>query len=328
MRIPGGRDGAVTLRVVVIGSGVVGLLSARRALDAGHRVCLVEREVAHPSAAAASWGGTRIIRDDLGTTPPGLNTQRWRQLLAGLGGAISTAPGVTHVRGAPTPLAAAPPGETVTREEQGFVVDTHAVFHALLTRLRSDWRFELVDGAQVCEVDDDAARVHAADGRTFEGDLVVVAAGTASAGMLNITPAVRSEAHVQACALLQPDSAHGRSGGMPAFIYTGDNGEGAWGTPSLAGHPAKISAPDLCFRSQAEAVRFNACENLVRRFLDRTRGLLPALQDDDVLRWEYGTYAAACGPTMFKGRTTRALLACDGGGFKRAPAIADQLLET
>ena len=321
----------MTLRIVVVGAGVVGLITALRALDAGHRVHLIECEVAHPSAVAASWGGTRIIRDDADAAPTWSNTQRWRRLLRAVGGKVDTVPGVTHVRGMPMPLAphAMPLVEKgVSLETEGFVVDTHGVFRALLARLLREPHFAFVDGIRVRAIDDATARVHATDGRSFEGDLVLVTAGAAGAGILDVPEEERPETRVQVCALLRPDSAHGRPGGMPTFIYNGGDGEGGWGTPCLAGHPAKISAPDLCFGSRAEAAQFTTCAKDVHRFLDRTRRLLPALQDADLLRWDYGTYAATRGVAMLKGRTTRAFLACDGGGFKRAPSIADKLLES
>jgi hypothetical protein len=98
--------------------------------------------------------------------------------------------------------------------------------------------------------------------------------------------------------------------------------------PRSGGFRRRITASDLCFPSREAAKRAIASDAVRTGFLSRVRRILPGLAEGDVLRWEFGAYVAALHPrdAGFTGRTARARLACNGGGFRRSPAAADLLL--
>lgn len=313
----------MSLRVAVVGGGVLGLLCARGALARGWTVRLLERERADRSPRAASWGGTRIVRDDPDAAGEPC-TARWRRLIDALGGAIPVAAGVAHLDEGPTPLPGDADRPGVRLEADAFLVDTDAVHDALVAALAREPGFSLSRGEAAEAVD--GAGVRVAGGGHVAADLVVVAAGPASGAILALSEGPERALRVQACALLRPESPHGAAGAFPAFVQHA--ADGVWGTPALGAHPAKITASDLCFPSIAAARRAIASDAVRARFLARAGRILPALSERDVLRWELGAYAEAtrAEDARFIGRTIRARLACNGGGFRRAPAAADLLL--
>jgi glycine/D-amino acid oxidase-like deaminating enzyme len=325
--------------VTIVGAGVVGMVAAHEALARGYAVNLIDASSTQPSPGAISsisWQGSRMVRDETPANQDTANTKLWRRLLDLIGYGEIANRGITHISGQPRPLVPANPrhasgpgsNPSLCRQEleqDAFVLDTTRVRRCLMDVLHSNPNFELTEDTLIREIDPASGRVQATDERSFCSDLVLIAAGTGTKTILRQFGITQPRTLTQVCAVLKKDSAYGQPECMPAFIHH-DGDRGAWGTPATGPHPPKVSASDLCFRSLDDALRFTRSRNLTGRFFERTRQLLPELDEADVSYWSYGSYPDTDGNPIFKCGPIRAQLACNGGAFKRAPLIASILM--
>jgi hypothetical protein len=296
-------------RIAIVGGGVLGLLAAFWALRQGDTVDLVDPG----DDGAISWNGARIVRDP--RIGAGDNTRPWSAVLKLLGhGAVDARP-VVHLEDAHQ-----------VAEPLAFCLDTARVRVLLHARLGAEPHFTW-HRTKVMRIEAEGRALRLADGQLMRPDAAIVAAGQGSADLAGDPGAIQMR--WQVCAELPrvPPA-------VRAPFVQHKAGHGLWGTPAVGAQPAKISASDLCFDSRAEAEAFVASPVGRGAFLVRARQLPEAvavcpdsITEGDVC-WRIDSYAASRAPRIRQiGRTTLHL-ACDGGLFKRAPMVAEALLET
>jgi glycine/D-amino acid oxidase-like deaminating enzyme len=350
----------IGVRVVVVGAGVVGLLTAVECVRAGARVDVVDRDVP-PSRWAASYDRMRVVRalhpDDAGLTRAAVRAHHaWTALERRLGprfyhriGAVTALPaaqvpaGLTALAEAgatawavyPDELPAAYPrvrfaaGRAAIAETMAGVVRSDRVLTALVGWLRRQPLARLHPRRRVTAVGPGAAILDG--GGTLTGDRVVVAAGpwsrellpdAAAAGLMLFRQSVLSYAAVPSRQAWV---------GTPAIPALGTR-EGAWMMPPVGAGPARLSAAAACrpvhqMTDRATPVEWR--ERLVDHFRTRLTGFDPAA----VVGADDGYYLAdaATGRPVLVGldadETVWAYAACGGMSFKFAPLIAAGLAD-
>lgn len=292
--------------VLIVGGGVVGLITAWTALRRGLTVRLFDAGATAPSI---SWEETRMVRDQ----HPESCVAPWLRVLAQIGYGEPENRGITHLHG--TPEAGA-----VEHEPEAFVVDTARVRAKLREALGANSVFAMEGETHITATDPETGSIRLADGRMMHGRRIVVAAGMGSAALARTAsgPPVRKQA--QLCALLTDDA--------PSFPPTIQHhqGSGIWATPALGPHPAKVSAQDMAFASERAACAALARPEAKAGFVARLRLLSPQITVAHVAAWTLRTYPHRLGTGLYRDGAVAALLACNGGGFKRAPFIAEALL--
>ncbi|MFD9126969.1 NAD(P)/FAD-dependent oxidoreductase [Kitasatospora sp. NPDC059571] len=348
------------MRIIVVGAGVVGLLTAWECHRAGAAVTLLEQDRV-PSAGAASYDRHRVLRafhrGDPGLARAAQEAHRlwldWERVLdADLYrrvGALSLldpadAPGqlellrsarvaadLLHGRElrARCPYLAVPAGAAGLLERDAGVLLADRVLTALadgLTRL-PDVRVEA--GRQVAALDADGSGVVLADGERLRGDAVVVAAGPWSRSLLE--PAQGSDLRLYRQTLLYCEVPAGRREAWeraPAIPALGTPA-GAWLVPPVAGTPLKLSASAACREVAGidgrEAPR-ELRAFLVEHFTGLVAGFAPSWvrsAADSYYLAEAGTH----GPRLCRPSTGPAWVyaACGGSSFKFAPLIGRAL---
>jgi hypothetical protein len=291
-------------RLVIVGGGVLGLLTAFRALRSGHAVDLVDPD----AGDAISWSGARIVRDV--SVGEGGNTRPWRALLSMLGyGEVDRRP-VLHLQD----------GRAVA-ETGAFCLDTARVRSLLLQKLEVNPSFAW-HRTHLARLERDGRRLQLADGQILNPDAAVVAAGKGGAALFE--GEVVAVPHWQVCAEFTCSAPV-----VVPFIQHAVGG-GVWGTPALGSQAAKISASDLCFDSLAEAEDFIASERARAAFFARAWQLPEAVDraqwGETGLCWRIDCYHASCGEQIRCAGPTPVHVACDGNLFKRAPLVTDALL--
>lgn len=303
--------------VVIVGGGVVGMITALTALKRGRHVTLIDAG----GEGAISWGDVRIIRDDMPFRPSG-DIARWRVLLREIGHDPVSAPGLDWID---TPK---PAGNDVELHRSGvdwraFSLETTGVRTALVRALRQSRKCRIVSG-RVVNVDPVKRAVRTASGERFKAQNVVIAAGAASAELAGFSPELWPTLAVQAFAVLKNTGDPSTHEPKRAFIqHTPD---GVWGTPRLGEAPAKVSASSLCFDSKEEARRFIDDPNHLRAFTDRVRAVLPSLGGQQIDSWRIASYPHSAGCPILQRGSINILNACNGSGFRRAPRLAAALL--
>lgn len=348
------------MRIVVVGGGVIGLLTAVDCVRAGAQVDLVE-QAAMPSPSATSYDQHRVIRtlhrgeQPLSLAAAGLH-EAWVETERRLGGRFYHRTGVLTVLAAPdveSELAvlnrAGVPVRALTGRElsercpqlRGFTSRQPAVLEPAAGTVRADrallaaarWlrghpAVRVHSHRRVTRVAESAS-VELADGGVLSGDSVVVAAGPWSRELL---PAGLSEGLTlkrQTMLSYTPSSFPAAWSRSPAVLGLGATRD-AWLMPPVAGTPVRLSAASAC-RTVAELTdRQTPAEwrnHLIRRFSTVLAAFDPAAVTGATEGY-YLTDEAGQGPLLVQlGDGVWAFAACGGMSFKFGPVLARTLAD-
>jgi sarcosine oxidase len=346
------------MRIVIVGSGVIALLTAFSCVSDGHEVVLIE-QADIPFPGAASFDKHRTLRalhlgDPAATAAAVRAHYRWinlqRQLSAGFYepvGALTVLPAedlpvacamLTKAGSrarvlCPDELAARhghlrfPAGASAVLESHAGVVLADRLLMSCVEWLGRHPRAELRAHRRAVRVEDGAA-VRLADGELVRGDAVLLAIGPWSRALLPSDLAGELVLHRQSllyCHVPAADAAAWLA--TPAIASLGTEG-GAWLVPPVAGTPLKLSAASAC-RVVAE-IGDNTTppfwrDHLVGAFTE----VIPGFSAD----WLVGTrdcYYLSRVPSRdpvlaVLGDRVVSFAACGGSAFKFAPLIARSL---
>ncbi|MGC0420907.1 FAD-dependent oxidoreductase [Embleya sp. AB8] len=348
------------MRTVIVGGGVVGLLTALECVRAGHHVTVVEQG-SLPNPNAASHEPHRVLRalhpEDPGATGAAVAAHHaWLELETRLRvrcyhrvGALTVLP-ADRVAAARSVLAAAggsggslgpdslarryrhlrfPAGHGAVFEERAGVLLADRVLAAAVRRLRAGPRTQLLAHTTVTAVNVAERAVTLANGRVLRGDRLLVAAGAWTRPLLPAECARRLTVHRQT--VLYCDVPHrdretwARSPAMPALGGAG----GAWLVPPVAGTPLEISAHEVT-RVVAGVAGHRAAPLWVRALHERFAELIPGFHRGwvvDARDCYYVSDAATGGPLLLDlaDGEVFADAASAGGSFKFAPLTARAL---
>jgi glycine/D-amino acid oxidase-like deaminating enzyme len=338
-------------RVLVVGAGVVGLLTAMRCALAGHRVTVLDRG-AIPDPGAGSADQHRVLRtlvpNDLDGTRRLMSARRqWldleRRLRVGCFRPVGVLSARTRadaeaalqtaaVAGLPVrrvparDLPALPVhGRVAVLEVQAGVLLAHEVLRAAAGWLGEHPSVELRPGCAVRAVDVDAPAVELDGGEVLRADLVVVAAGAWTAGLLP-QPVVL---HRQTMVYLHPPGdlrAWWRQ--APAAGGLGADGKG-WVVPPGDGTLLKISSDAV--RREVTSLLDPEPGGATDEYWSRRVLGLGLLERPDrytvarVRHCHYATTAAGDGRLTRHGAAVWSRAACGGNGFATAPLVADRI---
>ncbi|MFG1811173.1 FAD-dependent oxidoreductase [Streptomyces sp. NPDC049040] len=339
-------------RVVVVGAGVTGLLTAVECVLAGHRVTVLDRG-AIPDPAATSHDQHRTLRtlavgDAEATRRMGEAHRRWRELESVLGAGFYRQVGVVtawprgrlaevarFAAGAGVPVGTVgpaalpqlgfPAGTAGVRESRAGVLLAGRVLRAAARWLAARPAATLRPHSTVIAVDPDTGKVTLAGGGVLGGDLVLVAAGPWTRELVD-RPAVL---HRQTLVYLRPGRRQARRWrGAPAVGGLGADGR-AWVVPPVAGTLLKISSDAVC----REAAATDAAAEDQTPWAERLAGA-GILRDPAgyelvaVTACHYTTDTAAGGARLARlGPAVWARTACGGSGFASAPLVAATMAE-
>jgi glycine/D-amino acid oxidase-like deaminating enzyme len=355
------------VRIAIVGSGVVGLLTAVSCASAGHQVSLFE-QADIPSSAATSHDRHRVVRglhlgDQAKTTAAVLAHHKWVALQHLLSarfyervGALTVLPTDTVLPTedpvqarrmladagsrsrllGPDDLAAHypqirfPAGASAVLEFQAGVLLADRVLAACAAWLRLYSHTELHPRRRAVGIDVDGPAVRLADGDVVRADAVLIAVGPWTRGLLSPELADQLVLHRQSVLYCEvPSEQVAAWGDTPAIASLGVR-SGAWLVPPVADTPLKLSAASAC-RTVAEledtATPLRWRDHLVEVFSE----LLPGFRGD----WLFGARdcyylaRAAGGDAMVAalGGSVLSFAACGGGSFKFAPLIAESLAQ-
>jgi glycine/D-amino acid oxidase-like deaminating enzyme len=347
------------MRIVVVGGGVVGLLTAIECVRAGAQVELVE-QAAVPSPLAASYDQHRVVRAlhrgnaPLSLAAAGLH-EAWVETERRLGGRFYHRTGVLTVAAAPdveaelalltgagVPVRALAGRELSERCPQlRFTSRQYAVLEpaagtvladrALLAAARWLYGHPAVRVHSHCRVTrvTESATVDLADGGTLAGDNVVVAAGPWSRELLPAGLSANLTLKRQTMLSYAPRSFPAAWSRSPAVLGLGSTRD-AWLMPPAAGTPVRLSAASACRTVADMPERQTPAEwrsHLIRRF----SAVLSAFDAADVTGATEGYYLtdeAGQGPLLVQlGEGVWAFAACGGMSFKFAPVLARSLAD-
>jgi sarcosine oxidase len=345
------------MSVIVLGGGVIGLLTAVECVRAGARVELVD-QAAIPSASATSSDLHRVVRalhrGDAPLTLAGARAHEgWLDIQRLLGSrfyhrtgvltamepgdvavnlALAAAAGVSAQAVSAAELRARYPHirfaagtEAVLERTAGAVLADHAL-RALANWLREQPAVRLRPHSRVVAIDE-AGVVRLADGDVLAGDRVVVAAGPWSRELLPLSLSGDLTLYRQTMLSYAPSQA--AWAGTPAVLGLG-LARDAWLMPPVAGTPARLSAASACRMAARITGRDTPGEwrdHLIGRFTALLAGFDPA----DVAGAVDGYYLASAdgGPLLAAtgDGVILAYAACGGMSFKFAPLIARSIAD-
>ncbi|MGI5237795.1 NAD(P)/FAD-dependent oxidoreductase [Dactylosporangium sp. CA-139066] len=341
------------MRIVMVGGGVIALLTAVQCVSAGHEVTVVDQGDI-PNPAAGSFDRQRVVRalhlgDAAATAAAARALALWPGAGAGLfrrTGALTVLPDADLPRAqaalagvgaasavlGPAELAARfahlrfPEGASAVLEAGAGIVLADRALAAFADRLRAHPFAELLPHRRVDAVRGTA--VHLAGGEVLRADAVLVAAGAWSRPLLPPKLAAELVLHRQSqlhCRVPPADAPAWAS--TPTVPSLGTVG-GAWLVVPVAGTPLKLSASAAC-RVVSTLDGQETPEPWRRRLLDLHAPAIPGLSEDWVLEARdsyYLTHAPTGGPlTVPIGERVLAHAACGGSSFKFAPLIAQSL---
>jgi glycine/D-amino acid oxidase-like deaminating enzyme len=345
------------MRVIVIGAGVIGLLTAMECVRAGADVDLVDRTDI-PSAAATSHDPLRVVRalhrDDAALTRAATRLdEAWSVVEHRLGvacyhhtGVLTAMPArdvdrhVAWLAAAGQPAAALSAADLNARYQSiRFGVGDGAVFEPDAGCVRAD----LALSTLACWLRDrPEARLHPhrtvvgidgtgvarlADGGVLTGDSVVIAAGPWSRDLL---PASLSrQLTLKRQTMLSYSTTDPAWSALPAVLGLGQARD-TWLMPPVAGAAAQLSAASVC-RTVTQMTDRDAPdrwrEHLTTRFRDLLTGFDPAAVTAAADGY-YLTDDTSDGPMLAQlHHHTWAYAACGGMSFKFAPLVADALAD-
>ncbi|UVS77489.1 FAD-binding oxidoreductase [Actinokineospora sp. UTMC 2448] len=335
------------MRIVMVGGGVIALLTAMDCVSAGHDVILLDQGDI-PFTGATSFDRNRVIRaqhtDDPDARVAAVRAHyRWIELESLLStriyerigsltmNATDRIPGARVVGTdelAAYPTVAFPDGATALHESHAGILLADRLLAACAGWLRWHPRAELRPHRRVVAVDADRATVRFADGGELAGDAVLVAIGPWSRDLLD--PAIAGELVLRRQSMIYcdvPDPA--AWAGVPTIRSLGPT-EGAWLVPPIAGAALKLSADSAC--RVVDEVGDNTTpphwrDHLIEVFAD----IVPGVRRDHVIDARDCYYLSR---ESTKGAMVAALgdrvlshAACGGTSFKFAPLIARSLAQ-
>ena len=350
----------IPVRVIVVGGGVVGLLTAMECGLAGAQVEVVDRSDI-PSRWATSHDHHRVVRalhrGSPALTAAAVRAHRgWLEVERRLGtrcyhqvGALTAVPAddlpaeLALLAGAGAAARALPAGQLAARYRQvRFPAGLAAVFEpaagavladrmlaGLAGWLRGRPGTRLHPGRRVVAVDG-AGGVRLAGGERLAGDAVVVAAGPWSRELLPAGLAGELTLYRQTVLSYRPHPSWQAWDGLPAIPSFG-TATGAWLMPPVAGTPVRLSAHSTC-RPVPELTDRDSPEQWREHLIEQFRPLLTGFDPAAVTGATDGYYLAATaggGPLLASlgGGPVWAYAACGGLSFKLAPLIARVLAD-
>ncbi|MFJ1705012.1 FAD-dependent oxidoreductase [Kitasatospora sp. NPDC088346] len=339
-------------RVVVVGAGVVGLLTALECALAGHRVTVLDRGTI-PDPGSSSYDQHRAIRTLVPGDPEGTRRmvaahRRWRELETVLGTAFYRRVGVvtawppdrvaavvasaaeagvevTRLDPAGLPHLGFPAGATGVRETRAGVLLARRVLRAAARWLAAHPAVVLRPHCAVTAVDPRSGRVELAGGEVLSADLVLVAAGPWGRELVG-RPVVL---HRQTMLYLRPPDRLARWWRTaPAAGGLGADGR-AWAVPPGGGTLLKISSDAVC----REVAAADCADEDQAPWAERLAlaGVLPDVGRYTVVAaraCHYTTDAETGGAQLARlGPAVWARAACGGTGFASAPLVAGRIVD-
>lgn len=352
------------MRVVVVGGGVIGLLTAMECVRAGAQVDLVEAADL-PSPLATSYDRHRVVRalhrGDAVLTRAGARAheawlaveQRLHARFYHRVGSLTAVPAAEVTSNLELLAVAGVAGQALSPEQLAdrfphlrFPHGLSAVFDpaagavladralgALTQWLRDQPGVRLYHRRRVVELDRPGA-VGLADGTVLAGDRVVVAAGPYSRDLLPAGLAGELTLYRQSTLSYDPGAARQQWAGTPAIPVLGTV-HGAWLIPPVADTPVRLSAASAC-RAVPELTDRVTSAHWRDHLVEEFRSLLTGFDPAAVVGAADGYYlaeSATDGPLLatYGDGAVWAYLACGGMSFKFAPlvagAIADRVLQ-
>jgi sarcosine oxidase len=337
------------VRIIVVGGGVVALLSAVELVSAGHDVTVVDQgDIPHP--ASASYDRQRVVRalhlgDPATTAVAARALALWAALPDRIGGAFWFRTGALSVLSSdgsglgpplyvlgPDALAARfphlrfPAGASAVVEPDAGIVLADRALAACADWLRVHPRAELRPGCRVAAVRGTEVRLDG--GGVLRGDAVLIAAGAWSRSLLPPALAATLVLHRQSqlhCRVPEAD-AHAWAS-MPTVPSLGTGG-GAWLVVPVAGTPLKLSASSAG-RVVSTMDGQETSAHWRRYLVDLHAPAIAGLCDEWVVEARdsyYLTHAPTGGAlTVSLGDRVLAHAACGGSSFKFAPLLAKSL---
>jgi len=349
---------AVRQRVVVVGAGVTGLITAVRCVLAGHQVTVLDRG-AIPHPGSSSFDQHRAIRaldpaDAESTRRCALAHHRWLELetlLCGSGtgtgfyrrvGVLTGWPGdeigavaaAAAAAGLPVKLVDLdefphmrfPAGARGVLELDAGVLLADRVLWTAARWLASHPAARLRPWSAVSSVDTETGRVVLADGTVERGDLVLIAGGPWSRALVDLPTVLYRQTMVY---LRPPDELVRWWDTAPSAGRVGADGR-AWLLPSGDGTLLKVSTDAAC--REVSNVDDDADENELR-WSERIMSA-DILTDMDrytvvaVKRCHYAVDAHSGGAHLVRvGPAVWARAASGGDGFRTAPLVADRIVD-
>jgi glycine/D-amino acid oxidase-like deaminating enzyme len=353
------------MRIVVVGTGVIGLLTAMECVRAGAQVELVDRDDI-PSPRATSHDRQRVVRalhrGDAALTRAAARAEAsWRDVerragarfyhrigsltampaeevaasLALLGSAApalsqesarALSPGELAVR---YPQIRFPAGLAAVAEPAAGVVLADRALAALARWLRAHPAVRSYPRRRVTEVGE-AGTVRLADRTVLAGDRVVVAAGPWSRDLLPAALGDKLTLYRQSVLCYLPRPSWAAWACLPAIPAIGTE-HGAWLMPPVADTRVRLSAASAC-RAVAEITDRVTPWHRRAQLVDHFSGLLAGFDPAAVTGATDGYYLAAGtgrGPLLAASGdgTVWAYAACGGMSFKLAPLIASTIAD-
>lgn len=339
-------------RVLIVGAGVTGLLTALECALAGHRVTVLDRG-AIPNPESSSFDQHRAIRTFAPGDAPATRRRtaahrRWLELETLLGvsfyrrvgvvtawpreqldrvlsSAVAGGVSVETVEPEKLPYFGFPTGSVGVLEVDGGVLLAERVLRALVRWLTAHHAVTLRPHSPVTGIDVPSGRITLAGGESLGADLVLAGAGPWATDLVE-HPVVL---HRQTMLYLRPPAKSARWWeNAPAAGGLGADGR-AWVVPPGAGTLLKISSDTVC--RQVDTV-----DSQGENQSPWVEGLLASAALSDVDR--YTVVAARACHYLADADTGGALLArvgpavwsrgaCGGSGFSSAPLVAGRIVE-
>ncbi len=342
---------AATARVLVVGAGVTGLLTAVECALAGHRVTVLDRGPI-PNPAATSYDQHRVVRTLVPGDPDATRRlvaahRRWRELETVLGGGFYRRVGVVTawprerlaavlaaaaearlpvetVEPAALPHLGFPAGTAGVREAEAGVLLAMRMLRAATRWLTGHPAVTLRPHCAVTAVAPGSGRVELAGGEVLGGDLVLVAAGPWARDLVE-QPVLL---HRQTMLYLRPPDRLARWWrSAPAAGGLGADGR-AWAMPPGGGTLLKISSDAVC-----REVATTDCAGEDQRPWARQLAEADILPQVDrytvvaVKACHYATDARTGGAQLARvGPAVWSRAACGGSGFASAPLVAGRIV--
>jgi sarcosine oxidase len=347
------------MRIVVVGAGIIGLLTAVECVRAGAAVDIIDQGDI-PSPQATSHDSHRVVRalhrgDARLTRSAARLTADWLEIEHRVGGQFYHPTGVLTAMAAPDVDAALallagigitaqpvrqpelparyphvrfPAGTAAVLEPDAGTVLADRALQDLVGWLRAGPAVRVFPRRRVAAIGETGA-VHLATGGAMSADHVVVAAGPWSRDLLPAAGRGDLVLWRQTMLSYAPGPAAGGWAGTPAVLGLGERRD-AWLMPPVAGRPARLSAASAC-RPAAEPTDPGAPAEWRDHLVTRFAALLSGFDPAGVTGATDGYYLAAAGggPALvgLAGGAATAYAACGGMSFKFAPTVARVLAD-
>jgi sarcosine oxidase len=350
------------VQVIVVGGGVIGLLTGVECVLAGADVTLVDQGDI-PHVHGASYDRHRIVRalhpgnapatraavaarrgwidlerrlrarfyhgvDALTVLPPDEIAASLHLMSTAGAPARSLSPDELAVRHGHIRF---PAGMAAILETGAGVVLADRALATIIGWLRSSAGVRVCRRRRVVGVDGDAGAVRLADGALLYGDRIVVAAGPWSRDMLPAEVAAGLTLYRQSMLYCQVPGRLRDAWATTPVIPALGNAEGAWLVPPVEGTPLKVSAASAC-RAVSTLTDHHTPDRWHDHLVDLFTGLLGGFQSGWVVASRDCYYLAQTstgGPmlTALGDGNAWAYAACGGSSFKFAPLLARLLTQ-